>query len=90
MSNTADALADDLKNISQKEDTSNWENKTETNEIVLPFEIREKFRPVLMKYFEMTNKRQGAYVYAEQKTLAYFESMGIPKTAWNYRTRRSG
>jgi len=90
MSNVADALQGDLNNIQNKE-VSKWENTSETNEIVLPFEIRSQFRPKLMEFFEMTNKRHGAYLWAEQKTKDYFETaLGIPQKAWVYRTRHSG
>lgn len=85
MLNTADNLS--VENNSAQIETSAWENDSDTNEIILPFSVREKFRPQLMIYFEMTTKRSGAYVWAEQKTLDYFESLGIPRSAWNYRSR---
>lgn len=85
----ANALEQDFANSQKQAEQSAWDNNSQTNEIVLPFHVREQFRPKLMEFFEMTNKRQGAYVWAEEKALAYFEAQGIPREAWNYRTRRN-
>ena len=74
----ADKTENKLDNLGKPEDKP---------EYVLPFEIREQFRPKLLEYFEMTNKRSGAYLWAEEKTFEYFESKGIPRIAWAYRTR---
>lgn len=54
-----------------------------------PFEIRQQFRPKLIEFFEMTNKKNGAYVWAEQKTKDYFKTaFNIEPEMWDYRTRK--
>ena len=51
-----------------------------------PYEIRSQFRPKLMEFFNTTNMKNGAYIWAEQKTKEYFETaFGIQQSAWDYR-----
>jgi hypothetical protein len=53
-----------------------------------PFIVREQFRPVLLKFFNLMTGQSGSYVTAERLTKEYFEQMGIPQSAWNYRNRK--
>lgn len=68
---------------------SNFLRQMVENEDRPPFEFRDQFRVVLLKFFNQTNMRQGAYEWAEQKAKEYFlENYNIPLTAWNYRVRK--
>lgn len=58
------------------------------DEYQLTYIQRAAFRPKLMEFFEQTNKRQGSYVWAEEQAYQYFEKLGIPRSAWAYRTGR--
>lgn len=80
-------------------DTQTTFPQTETDtqtirvEVALPdapaYEYRQMFRPKVMEFFNQTNMRSGAYLWAEQKAKEYFNvTYGIPFKAWHYRNRR--
>ena len=53
------------------------------------YKYRSQFRSVLIGYFEQTNLRQGAYVWAEEQTKQYFlKHYNINPAAWDYRNRK--
>lgn len=87
--NTAVDLGGDKPNLQYRTPTEQVLDHPELYEYQVSYEQRVAFREKLMEYFEQTNKRQGAYVWAEQKAIEYFrETQKIPADAWNYRTRR--